>query len=896
MKIVLKILGGIVVLIIAAIILVPMIFKDDLVKLVKQEANAAVNAEIEFGDFNLSLIKSFPNFFFTVEDVKVIGVGEFEGTDLASIGELDFTIDLMSIINGEEIQVKQIIIDNANIHAKVLENGKANWDIAKESKETEVVEEIQEAEEVSKFKLGLESIEISEANIVYDDLSMPVYLAIQDLNLSIASEITESTTDLQVKGGINAIDLNYENIQYINKAKVLMNLAMLLDLDAFKFTFKENEIKINELPMGLDGWLAMPEDPIEMDLTFFAKKTEFREILSMVPAEFAKELEGIETDGKFALNGYAKGTYIDSTYPAFGLDLMVENARFQYPDLPNSMEDIQIKTNIESIDGNLDNTIIDVSKFHFSIADNPFDLSFYLKNPMSDPFMKAAANGTINFDHISELVPLEKNDKLGGIVKANISMEGRVSTLENEQYEDFIAKGQFAMNNFIYTSDSLDFPVEIPLAEVIVSPKSFQLKTLSMLLGKSDVNMGGSLENFIPYALDDGQTLKGNLSIQSNLLDINELMGYEETDSSEEELESQSDTVNTEEPMETLLLPKYIYFTTTASIGKMIYEDMQIDNIKGKIALKDEKLSLENAYMDFLQGAMTMTGFYESTDSLFPSYDFAMDIKSFDVTETMVTFNSIEKLAPIAKNTKGKYSAKMKILGTLDKNMEPLYESIFGDGKISTENILVEDYKPLKKIAKAIKYDKLNPLTLNDVDVNFKITEGKVYVEPFTNKIGDSKVTIAGSNSFDQMIDYTFSFEIPRSEFGGEANDAIDGLLSQVAAKGINVDQLETINVDVKLVGPASDPKVTTDFKEAKSKATDSLKKEAERQFEKHKKELEDKAKEELEKQKKEAEEKAKQELEKQKKEAEEQLKKESEKAKKKLEEEAKKKLKGLFK
>ena len=80
--------------------------------------------------------------------------------------------------------------------------------------------------------------------------------------------------------------------------------------------------------------------------------------------------------------------------------------------------------------------------------------------------------------------------------------------------------------------------------------------------------------------------------------------------------------------------------------------------------------------------------------------------------------------------------------------------------------IKIEDYKPLKKISDAIKYKGLNPFLLNDVDIEFKITEGKVYVEPFTNKIGDSKVTIAGSNSFDQIIDYTFSFEIDAASHG----------------------------------------------------------------------------------------------------------------------------------
>ncbi|MCB0803951.1 MAG: AsmA family protein, partial [Flavobacteriales bacterium] len=123
MKTILKILGGLVLLVILALILIPIIFKDDIVKMVKDETNAALNATVDFGDFDLSLIKSFPNFYFTIENVKVTGIGDFEGLELAAIKELNLTVDLMSVINGETINVKNITILEPNIHAKVLADG-----------------------------------------------------------------------------------------------------------------------------------------------------------------------------------------------------------------------------------------------------------------------------------------------------------------------------------------------------------------------------------------------------------------------------------------------------------------------------------------------------------------------------------------------------------------------------------------------------------------------------------------------------------------------------------------------------------------------------------------------------------------------------------------------------
>ena len=64
-------------LLLAAIIVLPVIFKDDIITVVKEEANNTVNANIDFGDFGLSMITSFPDFSFSIDDASVIGIDEF---------------------------------------------------------------------------------------------------------------------------------------------------------------------------------------------------------------------------------------------------------------------------------------------------------------------------------------------------------------------------------------------------------------------------------------------------------------------------------------------------------------------------------------------------------------------------------------------------------------------------------------------------------------------------------------------------------------------------------------------------------------------------------------------------------------------------------------------------
>ena len=131
MKIIKKIVIGLVVLfvlLIGTVALIPVFFKDELVQLVKETANENLNAKVDFGDFDLSLLSSYPYFLFEIENVSVIGVDTFATDTLAHIGKLKFDVDLGSVLAGNYV-VNSFEIKDLVANAIVLEDGTANWDV-----------------------------------------------------------------------------------------------------------------------------------------------------------------------------------------------------------------------------------------------------------------------------------------------------------------------------------------------------------------------------------------------------------------------------------------------------------------------------------------------------------------------------------------------------------------------------------------------------------------------------------------------------------------------------------------------------------------------------------------------------------------------------------------------
>src|SRR5690554_4146612 len=401
MKKVLLVLLIIVILVIGALVAIPFLFKDKLVALAKETANEQLDATVNFGDFDLSLLRNFPNLNFRIEDVTVDGHGTFEGVRMAEIGALDITVNIMPLLKGDVV-IKELGILNSTLDVRVTEDEQANYDIMKDSGEVE--EETVADTSASEYNIELKRYYLKNISLSYDDVPLLTKVVITGLDHEGSGDFTQDLFTLHTETTIESMDVDYDGIRYLNRARLDADMDIEMDMNNSKYTLKDNQIDLNELSLGIDGWLAMPEDPIDMDLTFYAKEGQFRHFLSLVPAEFASDLEGVDVTGTLAFNGHARGTYTEEEYPGFGLELIVENGRLKYPDLPASADNIAINCKIDHPGGDLDRMTVDVSQFHVEMAGNPVDMRLVLKTPMSDPDINADIKANLDFANVSKVV------------------------------------------------------------------------------------------------------------------------------------------------------------------------------------------------------------------------------------------------------------------------------------------------------------------------------------------------------------------------------------------------------------------------------------------------------------------------------------------------------------
>lgn len=805
LKIVSSVLVGLVVLLLAAMILIPVFFKDRIKEVVVNQINDMLLAKVEIGDFSLGFFKKFPDLTFSLNDVYVIGKDKFEGDTLAGIKSLSVVFNIRSLFGSDGYEIKSVILNKGLVNAIALADGSVNWDIMKPDSGDEEISTVTEktADDSSSMKLLLRSFLIKNSTVTYTDAGMNMSALLDDLNFSMKGDMTLTETDLLMAFDIRAVDVIYDGIRYLNRAPVKSEISLKANLDDMLFHLKENFLSVNDLILKFDGSVAMPDEDIHTDLNISAGQTSFKSLLSMVPAVYMSDFEGLKADGTFSLEGTIKGTYsdADSTLPDVGLRLAVRNGLISYPGLPEKISAIAMDLNI-AVDGkDMDKTIVDMPHFHFELAGNPFNMAMMVKTPMSDPEIKASASGKIDFASLANAIPVE-DMKLGGLLETRLEMAGKMSMIEYERYQDFHAAGAMSLGNMRVEMTDMP-PVTINRASLNFNPATAELTECVMKIGEnSDFSLTGSLSNYIPWVFSGG-TIRGRLTLVSKLTDLDEIMSA----FAEDTIPEQDTTA-----LALIVIPRNIDFTFGANIDRLIYGSIKPNALRGTLIIRDGTLTVSETGMELMGGCMSMNALYDTRDTLKPVMKADMAIENLLVKAAYESFNSIKQLAPASKGIDGAVSVRLKFESLLGSDMMPLLNTIMGEGLLSSSELQLVDIPTFSKMKDVLKLKNDYTNTFKDLKASFRIKDGRVFLTPFDTKLGNVKLNISGDQGFDQSLNYFIKTEIPRAELGTAANELIEDISAKAAGLGVPFTPSDIIKVNLKVGGRALKPEVTPDF------------------------------------------------------------------------------------
>lgn len=761
MKKVLKIAGITLGVLLILILVLPFAFQGKIEKLVKQEGNKMLNAQFDFSALDISLIRNFPSASITLEDFWLKGAGEFQNDTLIQAGELTAAVNLFSLFGNSGYDISKIIIEDTKVKAIVLENGHPNWDVMKPSADTTDTEET--PTESAPIRIKLQKLSIKDLSVSYDDRQGGMYAAINHLNATCSGDFGSERTTVDLSMETPSLTYRTGGIPFLNKARLEADMNVDADFANNKYTLKDNTISLNAIQVNIDGWAAMQKNGIGMDMKLNTNEVGFKELLSLIPAIYAKDFQDLKTDGKASLTAFAKGILGQDQVPQFEVALDVKDGMFRYPSLPAGVENINITANVKNAGGNIDATEITVSPFDFVLAGNPFSLKASVKTPMSDPDLQASAQGTLDLGKIKEVYPLE-DMTLNGTIQADMNLAGKLSYIEKEQYDQMKAAGSIRLNNMKLNLQ--DMPaIDIQRSTFSFSPRYLQLSETTINIGQNDLTVDSRFENYLGYALK-GSTLKGNLNISSNHIHVNDFISSDTTTVQVPETHD-STTVSSSEAG-VIRIPENIDFTMQANLKEVLFDKMKLETVNGVLTVKNGTVDMRNLSFNTMGGSITANGAYSAPKGVQPHLNAGFDMKGIGFAQAYEELGLVQQLAPIFSGLKGNFSGNLKINTPLDEKMSPVMQQVQGSGSLSTKDLSLSDVKFINQVADIVKKPSMKDIQVKDLNLDFEIADGRVTTQPFDLKLGDYTMNLSGSTGLDQTIDYTGKITLPSGGIGSK--------------------------------------------------------------------------------------------------------------------------------
>ena len=571
-----------------ALITIPFLFKDKIKSVVENTINKNINAQVTFNEINLSLLKSFPKANLGLDQVTVINKSPFLGDTLFYAKEVNLKMSIFELFKNTEeaIDLESFSAKESALNIIINKDGKGNYDITKVAiNETNTKDE-------NTLSLSIKEYTIDNLNFSFIDETSKMKVSVNSIFHTGKGNFAEEILDLDTKSTAK-LSLEMENVTYMNNIAIALDAVIGINLKESKYTFKKNTGYINQLPLEFNGFIQLVDENQLFNIDFKTPSSSFKNLLSLLPKQYAGNLSTIKTAGDFVVKGKVNGLYSKEKIPTFDVSFTSKNAMFKYADLPKAVDNIYIDSKIINKTGAINDTYIEIKNLTFKIDEDSFSVNAFMRNLVNNPALKLNAKGTVNLENISKVYPVSLETKLSGILKANISTSLDMNSIDKKRYENIKNAGTLSLKGFKYDDKEVAKPFFIDNTTLSFNTNTIKLTEFTAKTGASDLSIKGNLDNFYGFIFKN-QELKGNFILKSNTLKVADFLTEETTETTEE--------------TGSLKIPSFLNCTFSANAKTVLYDNLNLANVSGKLVIKNETIDLQNLKLEAFGGNIGMNG------------------------------------------------------------------------------------------------------------------------------------------------------------------------------------------------------------------------------------------------------------------------------------------------
>ena len=744
-------LGILIVLFVGVSILVINIYEEEIKQFAIEKINDNLTVEVEVKSIDLTLIDQFPMASLRFKDVFIADkLGDSKKDTLIAIEYLYLNLNFMDLIGGN-YDIKDIKATNTVAHLKINNKGIDNYSIWKTDTTTTSSEQ---------FSFDLEKVRFKNLALTYQNDLQQQRIAINTDQLRLTGAFSSVTYQLKTKGEMLVHEFTNDGLTYLTNKNAKLNLDLLINTAEQSYTINKGELDLEDLSFAINGKYTSNTDGIaDINLNIKGNNISFISVFSVFPEQFLLPLKQYDSKGLLNFKASLKGEIGKTVVPTITAEFSLEQGSL-------TEKTNNISLNNLSFSGHFSNNNKDVNallilkniKGELSNNGGSFAGELTLKD-FSNLQLESRIDANLNLSVLNGFLAIPTIKTLNGNAAINYQIRGR--TIANEfKIQHSTGTVNFSAVNLATTTNNLTY--ENLSGVGLLNQNDLVFDNLNGTVGGTIFSGSASLRNLIPHLVNPLQQVWVDASINSKQFDLLTLIQLIKTEESENKTVS-SDTVN---------LPKQFQVNITSNINELNYGNFQAKNFTGQVQLKDHRLAIRDLKFKTSGGTVSFNSEVVQTPENQFLWSGNSSIEEIDIQQFFTSVDNFGQDFLTDKNIKGKGSLVFDFEMLFSSNLTLLNPSIVVNAKTKLVNGMLLNHTTLNELAvyldennlvnkvvdtKRLK-SQINQIKFSELNNEIQIKNSNIIIPKTTIKTNILDIDIAGEHSFDDKIDYHFSF------------------------------------------------------------------------------------------------------------------------------------------
>lgn len=292
----------------------------------------------------------------------------------------------------------------------------------------------------------------------------------------------------------------------------------------------------------------------------------------------------------------------------------------------------------------------------------------------------------------------------------------------------------------------------------MIENNNVYVNRMSGKFGRSDLFMNAVFDNAVATKDTISRPLVSKVAINSNVLDLNEIIKLSDGLETETETETETDTVSVlvANSSSNLFGEKFPITDFQLNIGELNYLDASIKNVSGLLKIKENNI-IKLDHVKFQSGkfgSFEFDGELDASSQKDAILNSTIKISDVDLSKLKVTFTKMGEEVKISDHFEGQVSGVISVNMPISQNLKFDLAQLKGKVKVKIINGALINYAPLEELGSYFKNKDLNRVRFDTLKNTMILNNGKLLLPFMTINTTLGVINVMGFQSLNNDMEY----------------------------------------------------------------------------------------------------------------------------------------------